>query len=29
LNFKDLPWYGKAHGSSPHSKYNTSRYRDL
>ncbi len=29
LDFKDLSWYGKAHVSSPHSQYNTSRYRDL
>jgi hypothetical protein len=21
LNFENLPWYGKAHGSSPHSQY--------
>ncbi|MGD0790818.1 MAG: hypothetical protein ABR920_03515 [Terriglobales bacterium] len=29
LNFEDLPWYGKAHGNSPHRKYNIGRYRDL
>jgi len=29
LNFEDFPWYGKAHGSSPHGQYNTGRYRDL
>jgi len=27
LDLEDLPWYGKAHGSSPHRQYNTGRYR--
>jgi len=26
LNFEDFPRYGKAHGSSPHNQYNTTRY---
>jgi hypothetical protein len=29
LNFEDFPRYGKAHGNSPRSQYNTGRYRDL